>query len=315
MVAVTVLGATGRVGRHVVTALRSQMAKIKIKGEIRCGTRQPDKLKVDGGFPVLVDWDDVATLTKAVEGADAVFVVTPENRMEWCATDCEALARVISQSSVKHVVKLSCVAAATSPTNGPAAATNDPRNNTANLIGKWHGSGEERLKTSGVAVTCVRSSMLYSTILRCGFEGIRNKDRYFSPMGWGPVRVNYVHDRDVGDVAAQVLMQHVQPHSFSAVSVCGPDTVTGEELAQIITWGCKRKIEFRGLDPKAVPQHLQDTLGVSGETLRGLENMWSVARSGGFDVQSNNIHEITGAYPRDLAAFFEDHAQELGDTF
>lgn len=68
---ITVMGATGRVGRQVVALLRSRGEEVRAVG------RSPERLAALGAPPYPGDAADAAYLTRAFRDAEAVFTMLP----------------------------------------------------------------------------------------------------------------------------------------------------------------------------------------------------------------------------------------------
>src|SRR3989338_7327109 len=135
--AIVVTGATGNIGKRLAESL---LAKGK---KVRAVARTEKNLKAlkDKGadiFPASVE--DGAAMGKALQGAQAVFMMVPPN---FAAPDfrayqnrvIEAVAGAIRQNGVKHVVFLSSVGAHLSEKNGPIQGLNDAEKRLNGLEG------------------------------------------------------------------------------------------------------------------------------------------------------------------------------------
>lgn len=106
---ITVMGATGRVGRQVVAALEGE--------QVRAVGRSADRLATLGGtVPCAGDAGDPAFLTAAFRGADAVFTMLPVDAHEpdhRAAQEAKAaaIATAVRDAGVPYVVALSSLGA------------------------------------------------------------------------------------------------------------------------------------------------------------------------------------------------------------
>ncbi|MCX6464103.1 MAG: NAD(P)H-binding protein, partial [Pseudonocardiales bacterium] len=107
---ITVLGATGRVGGRVTALLRE-------RGEtVRAVARSAGRLAGPGVEPWAGEHTDVALLTAACTGADAVFVMTPadEGAVDHAAAHAarvDAIAAAVAAARVPYSVALSSLGA------------------------------------------------------------------------------------------------------------------------------------------------------------------------------------------------------------
>jgi len=120
---VTVMGASGHVGKRITELLLNAGEKVRALG------RSADKLgpQKSAGAEVLTgDATDAAFLTRAFQGADAVHTLlppdpqSPDYRAKQDA-EGEAIAKAIGQSGVRYVVFLSSVGADLPTGTGPIA--------------------------------------------------------------------------------------------------------------------------------------------------------------------------------------------------
>ncbi|WP_293309077.1 NmrA family NAD(P)-binding protein [Pedobacter sp. UBA5917] len=109
MIAIT--GITGHVGRVTATLLLEQKQQIKaIVRNAAKGTEWIDK----GAEVAIADLFDAESLTKAFEGAESIFVMTPpaldlENPIEQHLQMLEAITTAIKKSKPEKVVYLSSI--------------------------------------------------------------------------------------------------------------------------------------------------------------------------------------------------------------
>src|SRR5438128_8219931 len=112
---ILVTGATGTVGREVVTQLLATGKKV------RAMTRNPLKAKVDARVEVVKgDFEAPDTLARAVDGVEKVFSLTFGPRT---GVHERNLASAAKKAGVRHIVKLSAL-------GGDEKIRNDIR--------KWH---------------------------------------------------------------------------------------------------------------------------------------------------------------------------------
>lgn len=119
-----IMGATGHIGRVIVEDL------LKRGHTVRAIGRDIDKLhhlNVRGAKLVITEFDNIATLTQAFEGAYAVFTMLPpsyheKNFMAHQNHVSQVIAQALENSNTKRVVNLSSIGANLSSGTGPIVA-------------------------------------------------------------------------------------------------------------------------------------------------------------------------------------------------
>ena len=119
MIAIT--GATGNTGGVVAEKLLAQGAKVRVIGRDR---NRLERFIKKGAEAAVADITDASGLTRAFQGADAVYALVPPNIT---ASDVrgyqeavnDALASAIDKASVSHAVVLSSIGADKPSGTGP----------------------------------------------------------------------------------------------------------------------------------------------------------------------------------------------------
>ena len=110
---ITVMGATGNTGKKIALALLNAGEKVRALGRSQSKLAE---LKAAGAEVLSGDTNDVAFLTKAFRGADAVYTLlptdpgAPDYRAEQDRQG-EAIVKAIRESGVRYVVALSSTGA------------------------------------------------------------------------------------------------------------------------------------------------------------------------------------------------------------
>ena len=216
-----VTGATGAVGRHVAHRLGT-------RSTLRVVVRDPQKAAHLGlpGEVVHGDYRDRQRMRQAVEGADALFLVTADPlRPE----EDEHLLSAARAGGVRHVVKLSGLSVA------------DPQ--ASDLITQWNRRSEERLRSSGTDWTVLRIRALMSNTLSWAESACREG----VVRGLGPDRYSACVDpRDVADAAVTVLTQG-SGHAGRVYSLTGPAAITPRQQAAGLSRVLGRPVAFEEL--------------------------------------------------------------------
>ena len=101
---ILVTGATGNTGRALVDALarRGALVRAMVRAEA-------DRAKLPAGVPAVVaDFDDLASIAAALEGADRAYLVTPSS--ERAEEQQRRFADLAAKAGLRHLVVLSQLA-------------------------------------------------------------------------------------------------------------------------------------------------------------------------------------------------------------
>ncbi len=197
---VLVTGATGTIGRRVVTEL------LATDCQIRALTRNPDGAGLPGEVEVVRgDLTDADGFERCLEGVDAVFLV-------WTApADAApaALSRIARHA--RHIVHL------TSPHK-----TAHPFFQQPNPLRRVHAELERLIEESGSSWTFLRPGMFAANALSWWAPQIRAGNVVRWPYAAAPTAP--IHERDVAAVASRALLE--PGHDRGEYVLTGPESLT-----------------------------------------------------------------------------------------
>lgn len=279
---ILVTGATGNTGRPLLRFLEGR--PVSIRAMIRPDA-DPNRLADSRAAIVYGDFADPDSLTAALAGVTAAYLVTPSS------ADAEAqqisFAERAAAAGVRHIVKLSQLAA-------------DEQSPVRFL--RYHARVERRIRELGLDYTFIRPNLFFQGLL--GFAGLIAKTgRFFAPIDHA--RVSAV---DVRDIAAVATIALTEPgHAEQTYTVTGPAAVTHAEMAQAIGKATTREVSFVEVPPEQFAAALQH-LGMPAWQIEGLLEDYAHYRRGEADQVSTVVRDLTGAEARDIATFADDYA-------
>lgn len=222
---VLVIGATGGVGRGVMSGLVGQGVTV------RAMTHYPAKLDQfpEGVEGCVADLVAKGSLAKAFSGIEQVFMMTPLSQNEIQMGLNAVLAATMA--GVKNIVYLSVP--------HPEGSDNIPHFKNKVLI-------ERKLKESGVAHTILRPNNFFQND-QWGQAAIMAYNTYPQPLG--NVGLNRVDSRDVADAAVNALTREGFENREFALH--GAEVWTGDSIAAKFSEKLGREIRYAGDDLEA----------------------------------------------------------------
>jgi (4-alkanoyl-5-oxo-2,5-dihydrofuran-3-yl)methyl phosphate reductase len=279
---ILVTGATGTVGREVVTQL------LAAGEQVRGMTRNPSAAKLDARVEVVKgDFAAPDTLAKAVDGVERVFSLTfgPQT-----GTHERDLAGVAKKAGVRHIVKLSAMGG---------------DGEVKNAIRKWHEEGEEAIKETGIGWTVVRPGGFMSNALHWR-ETIRTQGKVFSNYGDG--KLPSVHPRDIAAVAVRALTS--DGHERKLYQLTGPEALSTGAQVDILSEVLGRRIEYVPITDDAARKGMEKA-GMPALLIDALIPFAAFIRSGRAAEVLPTVEEVTGR----PALTFLDWAREHAEAF
>jgi uncharacterized protein YbjT (DUF2867 family) len=278
---ILVIGGGSRTGTELIRLLREQGAPV------RAMVRSPDE-SAGGVGTVQGDLAKAATLDRAMEGADKVFLLGPAHHDEaaWYRNAIDAAARC----GVGHLVASSILGA-------------DP-GSPARFI-RHHGQADEHLQSSGVPWTILRPNMYMHNVTSLWPPTIGPDGNYYAPAG--DARIAAVDARDVAAVAATALTE--DGHAGMTYDLTGPQALTTAECCDLLAAHLGRPIRYVPVDDDAARSAMLGA-GLQRWMVDGLIELYQdYRRSGseGYAAQlSDGVEAVTGKPPRTLEQALAD---------
>ncbi|GAA5150191.1 SDR family oxidoreductase [Nocardioides marinquilinus] len=304
---ILVTGATGSIGRALVDRLtRPDVAAAAADAAhpyaVRVLARRPDQVTAfaeRGIDAALGSLDDVASLERAMQGCDQVFLLAP------VTPDMEQLARqgidAARSAGVRHVVKVSASDARTDSPVPWAAA---------------HARTDEHLRISGLEHTVLRATAFMSNLLDLS-PALR---RGLLPGTSGAGATTWIAPEDVAVAAATVLTTPSRQGGAREAGAMHLLTATPSlsfpEVAEQLTPALGRRVRYVHL-PRPF-MYLATRLGGSSHwEARGLVRQFAdVVRhtADGVGDYSTALAELMGEEPTSIADYARAHLADLAPT-
>ncbi|MGW4125956.1 SDR family oxidoreductase [Nocardia sp. NPDC004711] len=277
---VLVTGATGGVGRHLVSTLLARGVAV------RALTRKPEDANLPEGVEVVAgDLADASTLGAQVfEGVDRAFVFP--------ARGVDTFTDAAVAAGVRRFTVLSSL----------AAAMEFPRD---------HGSASQLHHSAVEAAVTERTDGW--TILRPGTFANNLLEWRWQISSGAPIRAPYlasaqapIHEFDVAEAAAETLLS--DEHIGRIIPITGPQALTRAEQVATLSAALGREIplieitadEFRAETAQFIPEPI----------MKMLLDYWSDTLTTPDQVRPATV--LTGKPGRTLAEWAEDHRADFG---
>ena len=277
---ILVTGATGNTGRAIVDALarRGALVRAMVRAEA-------DRAKLPAGVPAVVaDFDDLASIAAALDGADRAYLVTPSS--ERAEEQQRRFADLAAKAGLRHLVVLSQLA---SDEHSPVRFL------------RYHAAVEQHVRDLGIPYTFLRPNLFFQGLL--AFAGtISSQGRFYAPIG--DATISAIDVRDIADVAAVTLTE--AGHEGATYTLTGPASITHAQMAAALTAALGRDVTFIDVPPEAFADSLRGIL--PPWQVEGLLEDYAHYRRGEAASVSSAVAEITGRPPRDIQQFARDYA-------
>jgi uncharacterized protein YbjT (DUF2867 family) len=278
---ILVTGATGNVGVHVVRELRARGADVRafVHGSGASAARIGDAEPAPG------DFDDPASLKRALSGVDRVYVSAADGPRK--VAHETAVIDAAAEAGVERIVKLSALNA------DPASALPAFR---------WHGAIEAHLVRSGVPAVTLRPAFFMTNLLMVA-GGVAQAGVLPAPTAGR--RVAMIDLRDVAAVAAATLLD--DGHAGRTYDLTGPAAITFEEVAAALTEATGRPVRSLDLTEEQARPRFEGA-GLPDWLARHLAGVFAMIRAGDLEQVTDQVRAITGRPARDITGFAHDYA-------
>lgn len=280
MTTVVVTGATGNVGRRVVSELGRRGIPY------RALTRNPERATAVLGPDADLaqgDFSDRDSLRAAFVGAEQAFLscANDPRQVENAANAIDAAAT----AGVRQIVLLSTVGAEVG---------------AAQTFADQHGRIEQRLRSAGIPFVILRSGFLMSNLLG-SLPTIGQAERIFLPAD--DARVAMIDPRDVAACAVAVLCG--QSGDGETHLITGPEAITFTEVARQLSTALGRTVEYVAVPDEAALAGMLEA-GLPPWLAKGVMGIFQLLREGTNADTTDSVRQLTGHDPRPVADFAHD---------
>ncbi|WP_439487872.1 NmrA family NAD(P)-binding protein [Algoriphagus sp.] len=247
-----VSGASGTIGREVVSELQKKKYKVRILTRDINKTEFPKDVEVITG-----NLTDTESLEKAFEGVYAAHLISIGDDNYTPLPNGKAIVKMLQKSGVKRITVL------------------------------WNGEGnestlEKEVKDSKLHWTILQPQEYMSNALGW-VESIHKTNEVKEPFGDRPTAA--IHENDVGNVIATILSGGGRSHHEKTYTLTGPEILTPRKQVDRISRALGQKIVFHELSEEQTRSRWKEW-GLSVETMDYLYNWYGNTPAQGYTITS-----------------------------
>lgn len=289
MLTILVAGATGTIGKQIVTALANREG-VRVLAGGRSAAKAEAQLREHPGVAAReLDLDRPDSLARALEGVDAIVQVSPLAPAMGVQT--RHLAEAARAAGVRHLVRSSLLGA-----NEPAPISE----------GVWHAEADAHVRASGVPFTILRPNQYLQN-----FTSPNNiasiKARGVIALPAGDARISYLDTRDLGEIAARVVLDEGGAHHGKEYDLTGAEAPTMDEVAAILGEAIGKPVAYAALTEAQFTEALTKA-GLPAVLIEGIAGWFGYCRAGHAARISPDAERLLGRRPRSVRDFARDHA-------
>ncbi|MFQ5846687.1 MAG: NAD(P)H-binding protein [Candidatus Methylomirabilales bacterium] len=280
---------TGNIGRRLTNLLLEEGGH-----ELILLARRPDKLKQEqakGAKVVQGMLEDAAYVTKATQGADALFFLCPPNfgvlnYRAYYGELAKAGADAVKANRIKHTVLLSSIGAHLSAGTGPILGLHD---------------AEKIFAQATQGLTHLRPTWFMENHL-WHLDSIKNMNSIFLPVS-GDVTLPMIATADIAARAARVITGPA-PSQPQIISLLGPKDYSFDECAAIISRGIGKAVQHVRVAPAQAKEALIG-MGATEGVADAMLEMYAALQAGEIEEEVERSPETT------TPTTFETFVQEV----
>lgn len=236
---VLIIGATGRVGSHIVKELDKNSEGIIV----RLSTTQQvlaDKWKQEGREAVVLNLDSPEAFASALEDVDSVFLLT--GYTSDMLRQSKLFVDAAVDAGVKHLVHL--------------GVFTSRRDLIPHFV--WHDLIETYIEVSGLAWTHIHPNVITDTLF---FQNPPITESQSFTVGWGEAQQGWVFASDIGAVVAAVLREGPEKHKGENYFL-STEVLTGPEVANILSKASGKEIKCEVQNPQNLKAYVEQVPSV-----------------------------------------------------
>jgi uncharacterized protein YbjT (DUF2867 family) len=265
---ILITGATGHVGKHLISLLLASGYPVRALVRERARAADlPNEVEV-----VVGDLAHPETLPAALAGVERVFLMDPSHGLD-LTRNVMAAAR---DAGVQRIVNLSSIGAGVDPMP---------------IMGHSFVAREAMIHESGIAWTFLRPSTFMSNAL-WWLPSLKAEGVVRDPVG--PGRTAPIDPEDIAAVAAVALAQ--EGYGGQIYTLTGSELMTVRQQVEILASVLGRTIEYIEITPEEAAQAAL-ARGMDSASVAAIQNLDELLRADVAAVKTSDVKRVTGSPP------------------
>ncbi|KAG2386046.1 hypothetical protein C9374_003195 [Naegleria lovaniensis] len=306
-------GATGTVGREVIRALNDQASFLKgEKIQVRLLVRNEEKARslldqfenIQFSY-VVGDLNDLekVRVDDLFSNVERLFLLTISS--PWQAKIESGFVHLAVKycTTLKQIIRVS--------------ALGSSYDRDINCLMRWHNDSERAIQhlvdNTEVKLVILRPNLFLQNFISQDLAVIKSQGAFYRPMSDRsvPYQISHVDVRDIGDLAAVVLIEPVEKHANQTYNITGPQSLNYDQLAQIMSKAIGAEVKHVPIPEDVFANNLQQ-MNMPSFVMWMLVKLFQMYKVNGITA---NVHGdfkiVTGKEPRSAEQFFSDFKNEF----
>ncbi|MGA5716776.1 SDR family oxidoreductase [Bacillus bombysepticus] len=271
---ILVTGVTGHVGKEVVKALMQRNIDFQV------ATRKKESKGV------YFDFENPSSIKPALKRVKKLFLLRPPHLAD-AKKYFQPVIDAAKEVGIKHIVFLSLLGVEKNP-----------------IVP--HAKIEKIIKESGIPYTFLRPSFFMQNLLSQHGDELRSEKIIEVPAGNG--KTSFIDVRDIGEVAAKVLME--DGHEFKAYALTGSAALTYYEVAETISKETKENITYTNPSIFKFRKRMMQK-GLKNDFIMVMIGIYTTARLGLAKKVTVDLEQLLGRKPTTLKQFIQDYKDQI----
>ncbi len=266
---ILITASTGNIGSYLSKALHQK------KIPFTAATRNPEEAEKKLGFKpgtFFLDFKDPSSFAPALKDIEILFLCGP-SATPGAEKLIMPLVEEAARQKVKHIVFIAS-----------------------------YPDIMEFIKGSGMNYTFLRGNFFMQNFEMYQTEDIRDQDQIFMPTGKG--KAPFIHTRDIGEVAAEVI-ENPGEYEGKTLYLTGPEALDHYEAAEIFTDVLGRKITYREPADETYRKVMKER-GFSEDYINAMITVFGKIKKGQVAQTSNQVEEVLDRKPSSLREYVEE---------
>ena len=274
---ILVTGASGNLGRSVLTAAKSK--DFNVRAAVRNPAKPPS---VSGIEAVAFDYTDQATHSAALEGVDGLVLIAPPLDPE-APTKLKPFVDRARAQGVGHFVLISAL--------GADAVEQSP----LRII-------ERHVMASGVAYTILRPNFFMENFSTGFLAPMVKQGGIFLAAADG--KTSFISTVDIASVAVTAFLKGLTSKEYN---LTGPEAIDHTAVAAILAKASGKKITYQAIAEDAMLSGMRGS-GMPESAVQYAGMLYSAVRAGYMAGVTPDVETVTGKKPISFQAFAEQNA-------